>query len=541
MRHGSGVASQGLPCSIDANLDGSVSQGHGDCVFPPQGVGSSQVSPAPVVSQVRPVIRLSQDILASGSSQVPPVSGLLQAFPALGCSQALPSSGIVKSQSTSAISVSGSLSGSSQGVPASDILQSHSSASFSQSSAAPCHSQLHPSSGESSSQILSASTSVPLSSLGSSLSSQAPGCSQDSSFPPPPQKSVGFDFSNFQSVSNEDDASSIGDSGSDSPLNEVFKLIWAFHPESIPEPSNPPKGCALEKIYSSKVKEGKSEHRVNLYDRISEVIQDVRNRFQSSLSEGKVSLCPLPHKKKLYLAPDSPDLAGSPEPNVALGRLSAPVSQKRSLSISYDECSRLESLGRHQLENNSFSFWLLSTLLNFIKESGFVPPDPSIFEALIQSFSISLVNSSNIAASIATFLQVKRREGILSHLPPHVQQFQKTQLLSSPLAGQDLFEQETIERVISEVKDDSTTSAQLAISKAVKLPSFSSARFLPKASSGGSGVNVGASTCGSGRGRGSYRGGKSNFVNKRAASPAPQAPPAKSPRGRSPRGRGFRR
>ena len=72
------------------------------------------------------------------------------------------------------------------------------------------------------------------------------------------------------------------------------------------------------------------------------------------------------------------------------------VPSKRSMSFSYDEAVRAEALSRHQLEISNHTFWLLSSMIKLVKEGGFIPQDPALFEALIYSLTLSLVNNVNV-------------------------------------------------------------------------------------------------------------------------------------------------
>ena len=83
------------------------------------------------------------------------------------------------------------------------------------------------------------------------------------------------------------------------------------------------------------------------------------------------------------------------------------MSSKRSLNLSFDEAAKVESLANGLLDSQSMSFWLLSALLHWLKELGFVPPDPALFEQLVQALSLSFVGAASSSASLATYFQAK--------------------------------------------------------------------------------------------------------------------------------------
>ena len=125
---------------------------------------------------------------------------------------------------------------------------------------------------------------------------------------------------------------------------------------------------------------------------------------------------------------------------------------KRSANITYKETAKLQSLLRNQVECQSRSFWLLSTLIHMINQNGFVPQEPGLFQDLISALTTSLVNSTQMVGNSFNFVQFKRREGILFHMPPHVAACHKQHLLSSPLAEKCLFGSQELSRVLSEAK-----------------------------------------------------------------------------------------
>ena len=81
-------------------------------------------------------------------------------------------------------------------------------------------------------------------------------------------------------------------------------------------------------------------------------------------------------------------------------------------------------------------------------------------------------SSSNSASGLATFMLAKRREGVLSHFPPHVGSHFKKDLASSSFSGPHVSDNEILARVIAAYREDSNLDAQLFIAKAFTLPVF---------------------------------------------------------------------
>ena len=140
-----------------------------------------------------------------------------------------------------------------------------------------------------------------------------------------------------------------------------------------------------------------------------------------------------------------PSLAAATPVSTGIPRLVGSLSNKRSLSFSFEEAARVESLYKGLLSAQSSGFWLFSSLLHWQKELGFNAPDPSFFGQLVQEISGSMVTAANSAAALSTYLVAKRREGILSHFPSHVvSHFKK--LASSSFETPFLFDDEVLAR-----------------------------------------------------------------------------------------------
>ena len=102
-----------------------------------------------------------------------------------------------------------------------------------------------------------------------------------------------------------------------------------------------------------------------------------------------------------------PTLRSAAPFNNDLFRLVGSLSAKRSVNLSFDEAAKVESLVKGLTDLQSISFWLFSTFLHWLKELGFVPRDAALFEQLVQSLSLSLVNVVSVLANFATFFQAK--------------------------------------------------------------------------------------------------------------------------------------
>ena len=127
---------------------------------------------------------------------------------------------------------------------------------------------------------------------------------------------------------------------------------------------------------------------------------------------------------------------------------------------------------------------------------------------------------------------------MLSHFPPHIGDHFRSQLAASSFSSPSLFEDEVLNRVMSESREDQSVSSCVSLAQAVSFPVFGAGKFARKASSDQASAAASplAAPGGRGRGCGSDRGRGGGYKRKASHSPARGG---KSPRGNSSRGKGF--
>ena len=181
----------------------------------------------------------------------------------------------------------------------------------------------------------------------------------------------------------------------------------------------------------------------------------------------------LPKKNRKHSVADVPDFSTSPTVNPDFSRLTdnKTVSNKRWGSITFLEMEHMKSVSCSLLEGNSHSLRLMSGLFSQLKQAGFNPPDPALFNTNISSVSASLSSQARSAAALADFLQSKRRESYVAHATLPLSQAQKRELLVSPGSASGLFDQSLLE-VSSHVKEDSFISSSLSMAKMVQSRPF---------------------------------------------------------------------
>ena len=119
---------------------------------------------------------------------------------------------------------------------------------------------------------------------------------------------------------------------------------------------------------------------------------------------------------EIYHMNDFPTFAKAPPVNDQFSRLlDKPLSSSRHVSLSLEECSRLEACVRGLVESQSYSSWAMVAVFAYLREAGVVLEDDS-FHRLVSSLSVALN----------------------SHLPSSTHESVRQALLSSP-SNESLF------------------------------------------------------------------------------------------------------
>ena len=68
------------------------------------------------------------------------------------------------------------------------------------------------------------------------------------------------------------------------------------------------------------------------------------------------------------------------------------IAKSRTGTVSFADMETVEKCSRSFLEGNSHSLWLLSALLSQLKQDGFTPSDPALFDKTISILSSALAS-----------------------------------------------------------------------------------------------------------------------------------------------------
>ena len=210
---------------------------------------------------------------------------------------------------------------------------------------------------------------------------------------------------------------------------------------------------------------------MRVYPRVSEIQTSVHDYAANLSRESRPLFRVLPSRRRAVSIGDDPDFCRQRFLNSDLARIcrSRSVSKSCMASVSLADLERLNRVARMILAGDSQCYWFLSALLVQLKEDGYQPSNPSLFDKSISSLSSALATQTNATACLSEFIMTKRRESYLSHSSVTLPESLKRDLLVAPGTDSLLFNQPLLSSAIENVKEDSllsSTSSLASISKA---------------------------------------------------------------------------
>ena len=125
------------------------------------------------------------------------------------------------------------------------------------------------------------------------------------------------------------------------------------------------------------------------------------------------------------------------------------IIKSRSSSVSLADLERLDRASRTILAGKSQSFWLLSSLLAQLRDEGYKPTDPALFDKNIFTLSAALASQTTLSAGLSDFITSKRRESYLAYTSCPIAESVKRDLLVAPSSDSLLFNQPLLEKVVT--------------------------------------------------------------------------------------------
>ena len=217
----------------------------------------------------------------------------------------------------------------------------------------------------------------------------------------------------------------------------------------------------------------------NWFDHVRTALVDADSRVAALLAFGCPERLLLPQRLASYAVRGDCSLGRAVPVNESLlSHFERPLRSNLQMGITVRDAMALEASCRAQSEALSYSMWVVSGLLGFVRLQDFTPADPALFNQLVTALSKSLAHQAQVTASHTAFLCHCRREFYLSHLPAYFSDVTKRSMLSSPAVYADsLFREEDVSCLLEATRSSSSLKSQQAmVDVASRRPSSSSVR-----------------------------------------------------------------
>ena len=192
---------------------------------------------------------------------------------------------------------------------------------------------------------------------------------------------------------------------------------------------------------------------------------DADSRMAALLASGRPERLILPQRLGSYTVRGDCALSRTVPVNESLlSHFERPLRPTLQMGVTVRDAMALEASCRAQSEALSYSMWVLSGLLGFVRLQDFSPAYRALFNQLVTALSMSLTHQAQITASHTAFLCHRRREFYLSHLPAYFSDVSKHSMLSSPAVYADsLFCEEDVSRLLEATRSSSSLKSQQAM------------------------------------------------------------------------------
>ena len=266
----------------------------------------------------------------------------------------------------------------------------------------------------------------------------------------------------------EDDRESIGDPPApDKTYVRLIDFIYDRFIHSKPSAAaHVPPRCDFESYFSISDPPSASRQFLMVYTRVAEIIDASADRAARLARESRPLHRVVPLRRKLFNVGDRPDFCNARYVNPEFSRISQNknILKSRNASMSLSDLEKVRSI----LAGDSQCFWLLSSLLVQLREDGYRPSDPALFDKNITSLSAALASQTTMAAGVTDFISSKCRESYLFHASCSVAESVKRDLLAAPGSDSLLFDPELLERLVSQLKEDSLISSTASLASLSK-------------------------------------------------------------------------
>ena len=285
----------------------------------------------------------------------------------------------------------------------------------------------------------------------------------------------GADYSFHDNDEEDDDRESVADLP---PLDRTYSRLVNFIHERFPHSrpstaaSMPPR-CEFEDFFSINDPASSSRQNLKIYARVSGLVSASADRASCLARESKALHRVVSLKRKMFYVGDEPDYCPARFLNPDFSRISKTknILKTRTLSVTLADLEKLDCDSRTILAGDSQCFWLLSSLLAQLKDDGYKPSDPALFDKNISALSAALASQTTMSAGISDFVASKHRESYLAHASCPIAESVKHGLLVSPGSSSFLFDHPLLEKVVTSMKEDSLISSTASLASLSKAAS----------------------------------------------------------------------
>ena len=212
---------------------------------------------------------------------------------------------------------------------------------------------------------------------------------------------------------------------------------------------------------------------------------DADSCFAAFLVAGRLDRAFLPNRHTTYVVRGAHASGrAAPVNGSLLAQFDHQLCPSLQLGLTVKDAMALEASFHAQSEALSYTMWVLSGLLGFVRLQRFTPVDSSLLNQLVTSLSKSLAHQTSVSASHTAFICHKHRGFYLSHLPAYFSDVTKRSMLEFPVVFADtLFHEEDVARFLdAPLSSSSLWSQQALVDVASRGASSHQRRFSPRRS-----------------------------------------------------------
>ena len=267
----------------------------------------------------------------------------------------------------------------------------------------------------------------------------------------------------------------------------AVRIVALFPQAAGAPPATPPSRALFESFFTS-ASPSPQLLSFNLFDRVCQVLVDADTRVSAFLAAGHSDCTFLPARRLSYAVRGEHASGKAVLVNESLlSYFDRQLRPSLLVDLSVKDAMALEASFLAQSEALSYSMWVLSGLLGFVRLQGFTPADPALFNQLVMALSKSFAHQAVVTASHTSYICHKRGLFYLSHLSAYFTNVNKHSMLESPMVFADSFFKESdVARFLDATRPSFFLRSQQAlVDVASRGPSSSSSRplrFCPRCS-----------------------------------------------------------